>query len=144
MHSENFYISRQCLFINYTDLLLVVYLHGISSCWPVTQVQNYPWWVVLAWNEQCQVLPYKYSSSSDFKLSAWLKVRDFEKSPFSKVIKFRESTEYTGARFLNFHFCILFNHNGPERQQATGWNVQQCQQHNIFWKYTDISNQGTI
>ena len=47
-------------------------------------------------------------------------LRDFEKSPFSKVIKFRESTEYTGARFLNFHFYILFNHNGPERQQATG------------------------
>ena len=59
---------------------------------------------------------------------AGLKFRDFHVSPFFKVIKFR------GARVLNFHFFILFNHNGIETQPATGWNVQQFQQHNVFLK----------
>ena len=62
---------------------------------------------------------------------AGLKFRDFHVSPyprFFKVITFR------GARLLNFHFFILFNHNRIETQPATGWNVQQFQQHNIFLK----------
>ena len=50
---------------------------------------------------------------------AGLKFRDFEESPFFKVIKFRESSNWCSFFFI-FHFCILFNHNGIETQQATG------------------------
>ena len=72
-----------------------------------------------------------------------LKFRDFDESPFFKVLKFRESKN-NGARFLNCHFCVLdnlFNHNGIETQQAPAVaEMFNNVSNNIFEKYSGISN----
>ena len=53
VYSKN--LLKVDIIINYTDLLLVAYLSDINnivaSSWPVTQVQNYPWWIVVEWDE---------------------------------------------------------------------------------------------
>ena len=60
------------------------------------------------------LLPYYHLFSSDFNFAnlekeyfAGLKFHNFEESPFFKVIKFRELSNWWP--FFNFHFCILFN-----------------------------------
>ena len=67
-------------------------------------------------------------------ISAQLLFREFEveirrgiaNRSFFEVIRFRESTNWCSF-IVNLHFFILFNYNGIETQQRTGWNTQQCQ-----------------
>ena len=50
VHSKNL-LSVDNIITIYGDLLLIAYFTGISSSWPVTQVQNYPWWVIMEWDD---------------------------------------------------------------------------------------------
>ena len=45
-----------------------------------------------------------------------LKFHDFDKTLFFKVVKINFFNQVTDAQFLNFNFCILFNHDGIEMQ----------------------------
>ena len=60
-------------------------------------------------------VPYYYLFSRDFNFTnlEWnyftgLEFSDIDELAFFKVIKFRESANWHGALFVNFHFCTVY------------------------------------
>ena len=117
------HLLRNVRFIVYlTSISLVFFVIFTPSIFLVRHAAHCPSTCIMCWKTIGYLIITNFRATLIWRIwkkeyFAGLKFRDFEESPFFKVIKFRE---VTGARFFIFHFCILFNHNGIETQQATG------------------------